>query len=90
MQSNVSKHSAETVLCVCRINTWSILDELCETLLLHSTSESDFCFFFTFQEVLSGDEALVVLAKARCSIQQKVGPLILVDPKQNLSVFKVA
>lgn len=45
---------------------------------------------FTFQEVLSGDEALIVLAEARCSVQQEVGALILVDPEEDLSVFKVA
>jgi len=45
---------------------------------------------FTFQEVLSGDQALVVLAEARGAVQQEVGALVLVDPEQDLSVFEVA
>lgn len=48
------------------------------------------CVNFTFQEVVPGDETLVVLAEAWRSIEQEVGALVLVDPKEDLSVFKVA
>lgn len=45
---------------------------------------------FTFQEVLSGDEAFVVFAEARRSVQQEVGAFVLVDAEQDLCVFEVA
>lgn len=62
----------------------------------YSIFESIFFFFFqlswtfTFQEVLPGNEALVVFAKAWCSVRQKIRAFVLVYAKQDLSVFKVA
>lgn len=80
MQSNVSELSAQ--LCCMSAEHHKFYFNLLSQIFA--------VLFFTFQEVLSGDEALIVLAEAWCPIQQEVGALILVDPEQNLSVFKVA
>lgn len=50
----------------------------------------DFGVKLTFEEVLFGNEALVVLAESRRSVQQEVGALVLIDTQQNLGVFKIA
>lgn len=65
-----------------------LYNSLCSVTYIHPKNKHDFGEL-TFQEVLSGDQTVVVLAEAWCSIQQEVGAFILINAEENLRVFKV-
>lgn len=65
-----------------------LYNSLCLVTYIHPKNKHDFGEL-TFQEVLSGDQTVVVLAEAWCSIQQEVGAFILINAEENLRVFKV-